>query len=307
MFKEENEYIFVSEQEAGQRLDVLLTKRFAGVQSRTYFQSLIEQQHVLVNGVAAKKRILPKAGDEIEIHFICSPELTLEAEPIPLEILYEDEYLLAVNKPAGMVVHPAVGNWTGTFVNALLYHCKKLDLTGTLRPGIVHRLDKDTSGVLLAAKTTVAQQRLVEAFASRMVKKQYWAICVGNPGEGECLEPLGRHPINRQMMAVRQEGGKSAHTIYRTLAKDAQFSLVELYPHTGRTHQLRVHMKHLGTPVLGDSVYGFSHTNSKYGCLRQLLHARCLSLVHPMTGKSLNLEAHLPLDVASWADKLTKF
>lgn len=303
---ERDEDILISEQEEGQRLDVILAKRFQGVQSRTYFQSLIEQKQVLVNGVSAKKRLQPKAGDEVEIHFCYTPELTLLPEAIPLDIIYEDEHLLAINKPAGMVVHPAVGNWTGTFVNALLHHCKQLDHTGSLRPGIVHRLDKDTSGVLVAGKTTAAQQRLVEAFASRTVKKQYWAVCVGNPGEGECHEAIGRHPVHRQMMSVRTEGGKPAHTIYRTLAKDAQFSLVELHPSTGRTHQLRVHMKHRGTPVLGDTVYGFNYTNTKHSITRQLLHAKRLSFAHPMTGQLLELEAPLPADMAFWANKLIK-
>lgn len=296
--------ILITEEEQGQRLDIILARRFHEVQSRTYFQSLIEQKQVLVNGVSAKKRFLPKAGDEIEIHFSYSPELTLTPEAIPLEILYEDEHLLAINKPAGMVVHPAVGNWTGTFVNALLYHCQQLDRTGSLRPGIVHRLDKDTSGLLIAGKTLETQQRLIQAFASREVKKQYWAICIGNPGEGECHEAIGRHPVHRQMMAVRDLGGKSAHTTYRTLAKDALFSLVELHPTTGRTHQLRVHMKHRGTPVLGDSMYGLHQMNTKHGLERQLLHARRLGFTHPMTGQFLQLEAPLPADMALWANRL---
>lgn len=289
--------IIIEAEEAGQRLDKVLSKRFNSIKSRTYFQMLIDEQQVLLNGLPVKKRIQPQEGDEVEIHFILTPELQLTAENIPLTILYEDNDLIAISKPAGMVVHPAVGNWSGTFVNALLYHCKNLEKGDSLRPGIVHRLDKETSGVLIAAKNTEAQQRLVEMFASRQIHKEYLAICLGNPGNKEMNQPICRHPINRKMMSVAElGGGKPALTFCKTIACDGKISLVHLVLATGRTHQIRVHLKHQGTPVLGDSTYGNSQANEKYGAARQMLHAQKLTLNHPITGVPLTFEAPLPQD-----------
>lgn len=301
----ESETFFISDEDAGERLDKILAKQLQSAGSRTYFQYLIDQGKVLVNGSPVKKRTKLTAGDEIEVEFILTPELTLKPENIPLDILYEDAYILAVNKPAGMVVHPAPGNWHGTFVNALLYHCSDaLSRDQTLRPGIVHRLDKDTSGVLLAAKTLEAQQKLIDMFANRRIHKEYIAVCHGNPGTGSVDAPIGRHPVHRQMMTVLTEGGRQAITNYRTLANHLATSLVLVEIPTGRTHQIRVHMKHRGTPVLGDSLYGIESLNSKHKLERQMLHAYRLNLSHPVTGEELKLCAPLPKDIHGFIEKM---
>lgn len=296
---DESEPLLVSEEEAGMRLDLFLRKRFSEY-SRTYFHYLIEEGLVLVNGGVAKKATPLSDGDEIEVEFAATPEISLEPEPIPLDILYEDPYLLAINKPAGLVVHPAAGNWTGTFVNALLYHCKNLPQAETMRPGIVHRLDKETSGVLVAAKTEKSQQALVELFATRRVEKEYLAICQGHPGSKLIDAPIGRHPVKRKEMAIVEKRGKEARTRCETIAIGNPFSLVRLLPETGRTHQLRVHLKHIGCPILGDPVYGIPSLNKKYAIHRQLLHAARLQFIHPMTGEKLELKAPLPDDMKKW-------
>jgi 23S rRNA pseudouridine1911/1915/1917 synthase len=286
------------ESEEGMRLDRFLIGRFPHY-SRSYFQSLIEQRLVLVNGELIKKGAKLVVDDEIEVEFAVTSQMTLVAEPIPLDIIYEDEHLLAINKPAGMVVHPAVGNWTGTFVHALLYHCEQLATHDTLRPGIVHRLDKETSGLLIAAKDEMTQRRLVEAFASRRIHKEYIAICLGNPGNRKIVGHIGRHPTHRKQMAVLIGKGKQAETVCQTLAHNAQISLVRLLPHTGRTHQLRVHMQSIGTPILGDKLYGSPAANKRYGVSRQLLHAKTLRFLHPMTQEEMVLEAPIPQDIGS--------
>ncbi len=296
----ETDCIIISEKEAGERLDKILADRFSTSHSRTYFQFLIDEKRILLNGVPVKKRIKPKAGDEVEIQFLITPELKLNPEPIPLSILYEDEDILAINKPEGMVVHPAAGNWTGTFVNALIHHCRHLAGGTDLRPGIVHRLDKDTTGVLLAAKNGVMQQRLIELFASRQIYKEYLAICVGNPGDHQIEAPIGRHPVHRKKMAVLEEGGKEAVTRCCTLAYDGALSLVHLVIATGRTHQIRVHMKHHGTPILGDPIYGSLSANKKYGVNRQMLHAHILRFSHPRTSETLEIRAPLPTDIKTF-------
>lgn len=309
---EDSESIVINDDEVGQRLDKVLAARYHGIHSRTYFQYLIEQGKVIVNGEAVKKRYLPSAGDEVQIHYILTPEIGLEPEDIPLDIVFEDADILVVNKPAGMVVHPAPGHPTGTFVHALLHHCRQLpeDSSGTAfpRPGIVHRLDKETSGLLVAAKTNLAHKRLIEMFASREIYKEYLAICMGNPGHQEIKTAIGRHPVHRQKMKVLEEGGREAISICDTIAYKDQLklSLVRIILQTGRTHQIRVHMQHLHTPVLGDSVYGNTQANKKYGAERQLLHAYKLRLKHPITGQLLDLKAELPPDMQIWVDKIKK-
>lgn len=303
--QEDLDTIIISEEESQERLDKVLARRFSGIKSRTYFQMLIDQQRVLLNGEPVKKRIKPQPGDEVQIHFILTPEIGLSPENIPLDIIYEDEYLIAINKPVGMVVHPAIGNWTGTFVNALLYHCQQLhvDPQNPLRPGIVHRLDKDTSGVLIAAKTTQSQQRLIEIFSGRKIEKEYLAVCLGNPGNAKIEAPIGRHSTNRRLMSV-VESGKPAVTLCKTLGTDGKVSVAEVMLKTGRTHQIRVHMKFHGTPILGDATYGNTQANQKYHADRQLLHAKSLRFEHPITGKPLLLEAPIPADIAIWMKKL---
>lgn len=304
----ENETLFISEEDAGERFDKVLAKALQAAGSRTYFQYLIDEGKVLLNGAVVKKRTKLKAGDEVEVEFILTPELTLKPENIPLTILYEDEHLLIVNKPAGMVVHPAPGNWHGTFVNALLYHCRDtLAVEHPLRPGIVHRLDKDTSGVLIAAKTAIAQQKLIEMFAGRRIHKEYLAICHGNPGVGTIDAPIGRHPKLRQVMCVLSEGGRPSVTHYRTLKSHQTSSFVHVEIPTGRTHQIRVHMKHRGTPVLGDPTYGIESLNGKLRLDRQMLHAYRVTFTHPMTNKTLIVTAPLPQDMINLLEKLEIF
>lgn len=300
---EETDLLIVTEEEAGERLDKLLSQRFKEHYSRTYFQYLIDEHLVLLNGIPVKKRIKPQIGDEIEVQFAAAPEIKLVPEEIPLSIIYEDEYLLAINKPAGMVVHPAPGNWSKTFVNALLYHCGHLEgEQASLRPGIVHRLDKETSGVLVAAKTLEMQQKLITLFASRQVYKEYIAICIGKAKEGEIAAPIGRHPIHRKQMAV-VPNGKQAISFCKLLGWNEKLSLVQVIIATGRTHQIRVHLKYMGTPVLGDNLYGNSSLNHYYGAQRQLLHAAKVKFNHPLTGQELELTAPLPADMLRFIRK----
>lgn len=303
----EIEIITISEDEDDTRIDKILASRYSDVRSRSYFQYLINNEFVTINGLVVKKQFRPRTGDEVRIEFVLTPELKLEPQNIPLTIIYEDEYLLVVNKPAGMVVHPAPGNWSGTFVNALLYHCKDIEsrfFQQSARPGIVHRLDKETSGVLIAAKDAQTQQKLTELFSSRQVKKTYTAICLGSPKGGEVNAPIGRHPVHRKQMTIREEGGREAITQYEMVATDGKISVLSINLITGRTHQIRVHMKHLGTPVLGDSLYGNTQQNERYKAKRQLLHARTLQLKHPVTGEELALTADYPDDMIEFFEKL---
>lgn len=300
----EAETIIITSEETGERLDKILAKRFEERQSRTYFQYLIEEHLVLLNGEPVKKRIKPKEGDEVEIQFVLTPEINLEPENIPLNILFEDEHILVVNKPPGMVVHPAPGNWTGTFVNALLYHCKNLEKSDdSKRPGIVHRLDKETSGLLIAAKTAFAQQRLTEMFAKRQIDKEYVAICVGNPGNREIRAPIGRHPVHRKQMAI-VDNGREAISLVQTITTNGKLSIVRIKLITGRTHQIRVHMKHVCSPVLGDAIYGSLDANKKFDVHRQMLHAERLAFMHPFTGEKLELVAPVPEDMKRMMDKI---
>lgn len=294
--------LIVSEEEEGLRLDAFLAKRFPEY-SRTYFQSLIEKKLACVGKTSSKKRRVLTAGEEVEVHFVLSEQCALTAEPIALDILYEDDEIIAVNKPAGMVVHPGAGHFSGTFVNALLHHCKQLPGHDSLRPGIVHRLDKETSGVILAAKTERSHLKLVEQFAARKIKKTYLAICVGHPGNRVIEGAIGRHPTRRKEMAVVDTGGKKAKTRCKTLAHDHALSIAYLYPETGRTHQLRVHLQSIGHPILGDSVYGNASLNERYGVTRQLLHAKTIHFAHPITCQEMEITAPIPQDIILIATK----
>ncbi len=282
---------------AGVRLDRLLTEQFP-TYSRTYFQFLIEAQAVRVNGQPVKKRNILNVGDAVEVFFILTPEISVAPEEIPLNILYEDEDLIAINKPPGMVVHPAPGHPSGTFVNALLFHCKALQGTDPLRPGIVHRLDKDTSGVLLAAKHLHAHAALVSLFAKRQIDKRYIAICLGTPPEGLIDAPIARHKTHRQKMCVDPTRGRAAQTRLRILCRHSSLSTLEVELLTGRTHQIRVHLQHIGCPILGDTLYGSSHP--RLHAARQLLHAHSLSFLHPFLKTPLFIQAPLPPDILEY-------
>lgn len=283
------------------RLDKILSEQFPGY-SRTYFQYLIENQSVTLNGKPVKKRHIPKKGDEVTVFFLLSPEIDLRPENIPLDILYEDDSIICINKPAGMVVHPAPGHPSGTFVNALLHHCQQLPTVGDEnRPGIVHRLDKDTSGVLVAAKTIQAHQRLITLFSERKIQKEYLTVCIGHPGDRTIDAPIGRHPKCRKEMIVKPEG-KEAVTEIETLKKGDLFSLIRAKPVTGRTHQIRIHLKSIGFPILGDKTYGSLKMNQKLGATRQLLHAYRIIFPHPCKDKILNLIAPPPNDLQNWIE-----
>lgn len=303
---EDPQSLFVPQELAGLRLDKFLFEFYKQELSRTYFQKLIQDGLVLVNGKAVKKQYKVEEGDEVEVEFALREEITLKPEAIPLEILYEDQDLLVANKPPGMVVHPAPGNWSGTFVNALLHHCGTDFLhDATLRPGIVHRLDKDTSGCLIGAKNLSAQQKLIELFSGRKVHKEYLAICLGNPGNGTIDKPIGRHPTKRKLMAISEEKGRRAITHYKTLAHSSTLSLVHVILETGRTHQIRVHLQDRCTPLLGDEIYGNSSSNKKFQAERQLLHAYKLTFPHPITGENIAVTAPIPKDLQLFIDKVT--
>lgn len=295
--------LIISSDEASLRLDKMLTMHFPQ-HSRSYFQYLIQSGNVLVNGVQLKKRIKLKMGDSVQIDFIDPPDLSAHSEDIPLDILFEDDHLIAINKPAGMVVHPAPGSPSKTFANALMFHCNNLkkEEFDPLRPGIVHRLDKETSGVLIAAKTYEAHQLLVKQFSERKIKKTYLAICSGNIEPGIISAPIGRHPVKRKEMAVAVEG-KEAITHVKILVKKGDLSLIEAQPITGRTHQIRVHLKHKGSPIVGDPVYGLKAVNQKYNAERQFLHAFRLKLQHPISEKTLEFKAPIPPDMLDFLIK----
>ena len=289
----------------GERLDVFLREKFPAV-SRSTMQRLVEQGHVHVNGKAVKPTHTPRAGELVEIHWPEARPAAAQPEEIPLAVLFEDESLLVLNKPAGIVVHPAAGHEEHTLVNALLHHCQGSlsGIGGVARPGIVHRLDKETSGCLVVAKNDETHLALSEQFSRRVVKKIYYAILCGElpRDSGEIQAAIARHPTHRKRMAVRDDGdSRAAHTSWRVLARLKSATLVEAQIHTGRTHQIRVHFQFIGYPVAGDEVYG-AKANQRlkelvnYAAPRVLLHAKELSFVHPRTGKALTFAAPLPDD-----------
>lgn len=292
---------------SGERIDAFLAARLADL-SRSRIQTLIREQYIQINGHPAKPRDAVKLGDLITI--VLPEAVPLDAEPqdIPLEILFEDDDLVVINKAPGMVVHPAPGNPDGTLVNAMLHHCRgKLSgIGGVERPGIVHRLDKDTSGCIIVAKSDVAHQSLVGQFAGRTMEKIYLAVSQGipKPDKDTIFTHIGRHPVNRQKMAVvNPPGGKTAITDYQVLATDAASltALVLCHLHTGRTHQIRVHLHHKGAPLVGDPIYGKpSKTSEQTG--RLMLHAWRITFDHPVTGERLHFEAPIPPEYKPWVD-----
>lgn len=297
----DNEILSVDASAEGERIDKYLSAQIPHF-SRSYFQKLILDGCVLINGTRTKKRVLIQEGDEIEVAFKLEDSIDLTPEPMDFDILYEDDDLIAINKPAGLVVHPGAGNWSHTFVNGLLYHCDIMH-HHHVRPGIVHRLDKDSTGVLIAAKNDLSHRLLVEAFAQKKISKIYLAIVLGHPKNQTLTTGIQRHQIKRKEMCVSNEG-KEAITTIENLASNQNFSLVKLHLKTGRTHQLRVHLKFLHCPILGDPIYGNPKMNQKYDIHRQLLHAYILTLKHPITGETLTLKAPPPSDMDKFLQKL---
>jgi 23S rRNA pseudouridine1911/1915/1917 synthase len=285
----------VQTSDAGQRLDRFLAQALPAF-SRARLQTLIRENFVTVNGKPARPRDPVRARTVVEVR---EPEITkIDAQPesIPLDILFEDDDLLVLNKPAGLVVHPGAGHQQHTLVNALLAHCKNLSgIGGKERPGIVHRLDKETSGVLVIAKNDAAHRDLSKQFAERTTGKTYLALVAGTPRQkaGTIDAPIARHPVHRQRMSIARRAGRPAKTDYRVLESNGDISLVECTIHTGRTHQIRVHLHHLGHPVFGDKVYGGKRAGN---FPRQMLHAWKLSFRHPRTGETMSFTASVPKD-----------
>lgn len=286
--------LLVEPADAAMRLDHFLAEKVAEL-SRSRLQTLVKEGHVQLNGATTKPNAKLRAGDRITLREPAPAPSSNAPEEIALDILFEDDDLIVVNKPPGLVVHPAAGHASGTLVNALLHHCASLSgIGGVERPGIVHRLDKETSGCLVAAKTDAAHQALAKQFAGRDVEKIYLALATGRftAKSGVVETQIGRHPVHRQKMAVvAPDKGREARTGWRVLSELPCGSLVECTLHTGRTHQIRVHLKHLNHPLLGDEVYG-----KRGDFTRQMLHAWKLAFTHPRTGERKHFQAPIPED-----------
>jgi len=290
--------LIVPKSEAQVRLDRFLANNLPEY-SRSRLQQLIRTGFVTLNDAATRARYLVRTGDKIQLTEPLLEKIDNQPEPIPLEILFEDKDIIVINKPAGLVVHPSAGHRQHTLVNALLSHCAALSaIGGKERPGIVHRLDKETSGCLVVAKNDEAHRELSRQFAERMVEKIYLALVGGKLRKqaGTIEEKIGRHPFHRQRMSVASSRGRPAKTEYRVIRSRDQASLVECRLHSGRTHQIRVHLHHLGHPVLGDKVYA---ARSAKNFPRQMLHAWKLGFRHPKTGGWKSFEAPLPHDFAT--------
>jgi 23S rRNA pseudouridine1911/1915/1917 synthase len=298
----------VAEGEQGLRMDVFLPQKDPTL-SRSQAKRLIEDGDAIVDGKPVRASHRLKPGEKVSLRKPPPVPSEIVPEAIPLHILYEDGAIIVVDKPAGMVVHPAAGNYSGTLVNALQHHCRNLSgIGGVMRPGIVHRLDKGTSGLMVAAKSDEAHRHLAEQFKNRQVSKCYTALVHGNLRENEGVTDaaVGRHPVERKKMSTASRRGKAALTRWRVLERFGAFTLLEAKIETGRTHQIRVHLSALGHPVAGDSVYGGSKRAVETPALRtvlkklprQALHAGRLSFAHPVTGEEMSFESPLPEDMA---------
>lgn len=278
------------------RIDRYLAHKLKKSFSRSQLKKIIEEGAVEVDGKKVAAHYQVKSGDRIEMKWEEKKDDTTPAQDIPLNIIYEDSELLVLNKPFGMVVHPGNGNWEGTLVNALLFHTKKLSsVGGSFRPGIVHRLDKDTSGIMLVAKNDKAHAFLSDQFKDQTIQRIYRVIVKGivQHEEGYCEEPVGRAFLNRKKIVIKPSGGKEALTYFKVLERFPEATLLELSLHTGRTHQIRVHMNYLGHPVIGDALYGVKSPWIE----RQCVHAFGLGFVHPKTQKEMYFECPLPEDM----------
>jgi 23S rRNA pseudouridine1911/1915/1917 synthase len=290
----------------GFRLDKYLAEELEDY-TRSFLQKQIESKNVTVNGRYESNKYNVKMNDTIRLEIPEPVDVAICGEPIPINIIYEDKDIIILNKPQDMVVHPAPGNYTGTLVNALLYHCKESlsGINGEIRPGIVHRIDKDTSGLLMVAKNDKAHLKLSMLLKEHDITRKYHAIVYGvlKEAEGIIEAPLARSPKDRKKMAI-VAGGRYAKTHYRVLETFKNFTYIELTLFTGRTHQIRVHMRHIGHPLLGDPVYGPQKTT--FGLDKQMLHAKMLGFVHPDTGEYMEFDSELPSHFIAIIDKLRK-
>jgi 23S rRNA pseudouridine1911/1915/1917 synthase len=306
----------IPDEAAGQRIDSFLAS-YLGEISRTRIQRAIEDGDVVVAERTVKPSYRLRAGDQIEIDLPDPPAVEVAAEAIPLNIFYEDDDLVVVDKPAGMVVHPGAGMETGTLVNALVYHFNELSgKAGRVRPGIVHRIDKETSGLLVVAKNDLAHERLSDQFRDRLVFKLYVALAYGrvSEGRGEVEARIGRSPHNRTRMAVLRGGaGRTAHTLFEVADRFTRFTLLKVQIKTGRTHQIRVHLAHIGHPVVGDAVYGGGRENSVQDPAikreiknlgRHFLHSYEMAFTHPRTLARLEFRSPLPAELAGFLARL---
>lgn len=298
----------VSEENHNLRLDVFLAQNLPRVPSRTFVKKLIDAGHVLVNKEKVKAHCKVETADKIEVDIpeeLLEPD-HIEPENIPLDIFYEDDYLLVINKPAGMIVHPAQGCYTGTLVNALLHHCQQLsDVNTNFRPGIVHRLDQDTSGLMLVAKDNRTHANLARQFEEHTVRKKYLALVQGQIefDEGKIDAPLGRHLYHREKRDVQfTDEAREAVTFYRVLKRSVNATFVALFPQTGRTHQLRVHMAYLKHPILGDEKYGKKETFP-----RLALHAQAIGFIHPQNNCFLEFSSRPPPEFLAAIQGTVKF
>lgn len=298
---------FEVEEPGGLRIDRYLSEQLPEI-SRSYLQKVIRDGGVLVSGSPIKANYKVNIGDVIELLLPPAVEPEIQPEDLPLSILYEDSDVIFVNKPKGMVVHPSAGHTSGTLVNGLLYHCQGelSGINGVMRPGIVHRIDKDTTGVLVVCKNDWAHNRVAEQLKEHSITRRYRAIVWGSLKEdvGTVDAPVGRHPVDRKRMAVVSKGGKHAVTHYRVLERFERFTYIECELETGRTHQIRVHMASIGHPLLGDEVYG--RGRSPYSLQGQVLHAMVLGIRHPSTGEYLEVEAPLPEYFIELLEKLRR-
>lgn len=296
----------VSEQTCGKRTDIFLVS-FLPERSRAFISEMIRKGDILVNGQCKKPAYILKAGDTIEGGIPDPEPADIEAQSIDLDILYEDDHLLVINKAAGMVVHPAPGHAQGTVVNAVLYHCPNMgEIGGKIRPGIVHRLDKDTSGLLVIAKNDAAHQHLAMQFKARTLQKQYLAIVHGCPDRnaGTISLSIGRHPTDRKKMSVVSRKSRVAETVWTVRERFKEASLLSVGLKTGRTHQIRVHCAAIGHPIIGDTMYGSRKKDIFQAVLRQMLHAWHLEFEHPHTCQRICFEAPIPQDMTYLIENL---
>lgn len=289
------QYLFEIQEEQQMRLDKYLSEQFPE-QTRSYLQKLIKEGLVLVNGKTVKSGYQLSKGEEVSVIIPEPKELDVEPQKMDLEIVYEDEDVILINKPKGMVVHPAPGHTTDTLVNGLLYHCKDnlSGINGVARPGIVHRIDRDTTGILIVCKNDMSHNSIAAQLKEHSINRRYRALVHGNIKEdqGTIEGPIGRHPIDRKKMAINERNGKPAVTHYTVLERFGNYTLIECKLETGRTHQIRVHMTSKGHPLVGDEVYG--PAKCPFKLQGQCLHAMVLGFVHPRSGEYMEFSAELP-------------